>query len=320
VILYILGLLGGIIGLAWGADRFVDGASSLAGRLGISPLFIGLTLVSLGTSLPELLVTLTATLNDLPDVAVGNVVGSNISNIALILGITAIVRPLTIHSRLLIREYPLLLLISGAFWLTAVGGQINRVEGLGLIAGLVLFLVWMGRSVKKESSDPMVTEAAQETEGHIVTVPGSLTAVMTGMVALIVGSRLLVWGGVGIAHAFGVPELVIGLSLVALGTSLPELATTLAGALKGEHDIAVGNIIGSNIFNCLAIVGIPAAIRPMAVNHTAMVRDFPVMIALTLALGPIFYPFGRSENGVVNRFEGLLLLAAYVIYIFYIFS
>jgi cation:H+ antiporter len=318
--LYILGLLGGIIGLAWGADRFVDGASSLAGRLGISPLFIGLTLVSLGTSLPELLVTLTATLNDLPDVAVGNVVGSNISNIALILGITAIVRPLTIHSRLLVREFPLLLVISGSFWLAAVGGQINRIEGLGLITGLVLFLVWMGRSVKKESSDPMVTEAAQVTEGHIVTVPGSLTAVMTGMVALVVGSRLLVWGGVGIAHAFGVPELVIGLSLVALGTSLPELATTMAGALKGEHDIAVGNIIGSNIFNCLAIVGIPAAIRPMAVNHTAMVRDFPVMMVLTLALGPIFYPFGRSENGVVNRFEGLLLLSAYVIYMFYIFS
>ena len=318
--LYILGLLGGIIGLAWGADRFVDGASSLAGRLGISPLLIGLTLVSLGTSLPELLVTLTATLSDLPDIAVGNVVGSNISNIALILGITAIVKPLTIHSRLLVRELPLLLIISGIFWLTAASGQITRFEGLVLIAGFVLFLVWVGRSAKKESSDPMLTEAAQMAEGHHGALTGSLTAVVTGVVSLIVGSRLLVWGGVGIAHAFGVPELVIGLSLVALGTSLPELATTLAGALKGEDDIAVGNIIGSNIFNCLAIVGIPAVIRPMTVHNTAVVRDFPVMMLLTLALLPIFYPFRRSGNGVVNRFEGFLLLAAYIIYIFYIFS
>jgi cation:H+ antiporter len=318
--LYILGLLGGIIGLAWGADRFVDGASSLAGRLGISPLLIGLTLVSLGTSLPELLVTLTATLSDLPDIAVGNVVGSNISNIALILGITAIVKPLTIHSRLLVRELPLLLIISGGFWLTAASGQITRFEGLVLIAGFVLFLVWVGRSAKKESSDPMLTEAAQMAEEHHGALTGSLTAVVTGVVSLIVGSRLLVWGGVGIAHAFGVPELVIGLSLVALGTSLPELATTLAGALKGEDDIAVGNIIGSNIFNCLAIVGIPAVIRPIMVHKTAVVRDFPVMMVLTLALLPIFYPFRRSGNGVVNRFEGFLLLAAYLIYIFYIFS
>jgi cation:H+ antiporter len=318
--LYILGLLGGIIGLAWGADRFVDGASSLAGRLGISPLLIGLTLVSLGTSLPELLVTLTATLSDLPDIAVGNVVGSNISNIALILGITAIVKPLTIHSRLLVRELPLLLIISGGFWLTAASGQITRFEGLVLIAGFVLFLVWVGRSAKKESSDPMLTEAAQMAEEHHGALTGSLTAVVTGVVSLIVGSRLLVWGGVGIAHAFGVPELVIGLSLVALGTSLPELATTLAGALKGEDDIAVGNIIGSNIFNCLAIVGIPAVIRPMTVHNTAVVRDFPVMMLLTLALLPIFYPFRRSGNGVVTRFEGFLLLAAYIIYIFYIFS
>jgi cation:H+ antiporter len=315
-----LGLLGGIIGLAWGADRFVDGASSLAGRLGISPLFIGLTLVSLGTSLPELLVTLTATLKNLPDVAIGNVVGSNISNIALILGITAIVRPLTIHSRLLAREYPLLLMISGGFWLTAASGQISRFEGLVLITGFVLFLVWVGRSAKKESSDPMLTEAAQMAEGHHEALTGSLTAVVTGVLSLIVGSRLLVWGGVGIAHAFGVPELVIGLSLVALGTSLPELATTLAGALKGEDDIAVGNIIGSNIFNCLAIVGIPAVIRPIMVHKTAVVRDFPVMMVLTLALWPIFHPFGRSGKGVVNRFEGFLLLAAYLIYIFYIFS
>lgn len=319
MILYILGLLGGIVGLAWGADRFVDGASSLAKRLGISPLFIGLTLVSLGTSLPELLVTLTATLSDLPDVAVGNVVGSNISNIALILGTTAIVRPLTIHSRLLVTEFPLLLLISGSFWLAAFGGQINRLEGLGLIIGLVLFLLWMARSAKKESSDPMVSEAVQLTEGRIETVSGSLAAVLTGMIALVVGSRLLVWGGVGVAHAFGIPELVIGLSLVALGTSLPELATTLAGALKGEDDIAVGNIIGSNIFNCLAIVGVPATIKPMIVHETAMARDFPVMMALTLLLGPIFYPFNRSGVGVVNRLEGLLLLTAYFTYILYIF-
>ncbi len=320
MILFTLGLLAGVIGLAWGADRFVDGASSLAGRLGISPLIIGLTLVSLGTSLPELLVTLTATLKNLPDVAVGNVVGSNISNIALILGTTALVRPLTIHSRLLVRELPLLLIISGAFWFTAASGQISRLEGLALIAGLVLFLVWVGRSARMDSSDPVLTEAAQMVEEHHGTTTNSLTAVVTGVVALIVGSRLLVWGGVGIAHAYGVPELVIGLSLVALGTSLPELATTMAGAIKGEDDIAVGNIIGSNIFNCLAIVGIPATIRPMMVHSTALVRDFPVMMLLTLALWPIFYPFGRSGNGVVNRFEGLLLLTAYVIYMFYIFS
>ncbi|MDF1535710.1 MAG: calcium/sodium antiporter [bacterium] len=317
---YTMGLLGGIIGLAWGADRFVDGASSLAARLGISPLFIGLTLVSLGTSLPELLVTLTATLSDLPDVAVGNVVGSNISNIALILGTTALVRPLAIHSRLLARELPLLIIISGGFWLTAASGEINRFEGLVLITGLMLFLVWMGRSAKTDSSDPVFTEAAQMVEGYHGTSTGSLTAVVAGVVALIAGSRLLVWGGVGIAHAFGVPELVIGLSLVALGTSLPELATTMAGAMKGEDDIAVGNIVGSNIFNCLAIIGIPAAIHPMTVHKTALVRDFPVMMVLTLALWPIFYPFGRSGNGVVNRFEGFLLLAAYIIYISYLFS
>lgn len=317
--LFFLAAAAGVVGLVFGADRFVSGAGALAQNLKVSPLIIGLTVVSMGTSFPELMVTVTASLTGHPDMALGNVLGSNISNIGLILGLTALVRPIKIHSYFLRREYPLLLFITGMVWLMSLNGVISRLDGVLLVSGLAAFLLWTAKTALQQAKTSYLPlDAAPLQQVPSLSLRSSMLRLSLGLLMLLLGSRLLVWGGVGVARVFGIDELIIGLTLVAIGTSLPELATTLAGCIKKEDDIAVGNVVGSNIFNTLGILGIPAIIQPLPAAAGVLHRDFPVMFLATVALWPICRSW-KGGRGRVNRREGLGLLAGYLFYICILF-
>jgi len=315
MVLYLTFVVLGTAALVWGADRFVDGAAALARRLGVSPIIIGLTVVSFGTSLPELLVSVSATVMGHPDVAVGNVVGSNIANIGLILGTASLFRPLMVHGSIVRREYPLLIGVSVMAWLMARDGTFSRFEGILLVAGLALYVAWMTVTAKQGAPEVLLQEAsrADADPGKALPPAKPVLYLIAGLIALIAGSRFLVWGGVALARTFGVSELVIGLTLVAVGTSLPELATSVAGAIKKQDDIAVGNVVGSNLFNTLAILGIPSLLRPLQVSTEAYHRDFPVMLFATLVLWPVCRSW-RGRPGRVNRLEGGALVAGYLVY------
>jgi cation:H+ antiporter len=304
--------LAGFALLVWGAERFVMGAASTARLLGVSPLLIGLTIVGFGTSAPEILVSLMASLNDNPGLAVGNAIGSNITNIALILGATALLVPLSIHSGTVHRELPILLVTSVIAWLLLVDGQLDFADGLILLGGLVFMLTWViWLGLHTRDKDPIEEEYAAEIPTDM-SLGRSLFWLLFGIVILVASSRLLVWGAVGIAEAFGVSDLVIGLTIVALGTSLPELAASIASAMKNEPDIAIGNVIGSNMFNLLAVLGIPGLIRPDTVDAAVLSRDMPMMLGLTVAL--LLMAWGFRGEGRINRLEGGVLLACYIGY------
>lgn len=309
----IIAIIGGFALLVWGADRFVNGAAATAANLGISPLLIGLTIVGFGTSAPEILVSGMAAWNGNPALAIGNGIGSNITNIALILGITALIVPLQVHSGTLRRELPMLLVTSLIVYSLFLDKSLDFSDGLILLLGLILMLGWtiyLGLNSRK--SDPMADEYKAEIPTDMSTI-AALLWLLTGIIILLISSRILVWGAVGIATQLGISDLIIGLTIVALGTSLPELAASVASALKNEHDIAIGNVIGSNMFNLLAVLGIPGIIRPGPVDDVVVTRDFPIMIGLTLAL--IIMAAGwRSASGQINRFEAALLLAIYACY------
>jgi len=312
--LELLAITGGFVLLTWSADRFVIGAAAIAWNLNIPPLIIGLTIVSLGTSAPEILVSGMAALQGNTGLAIGNAIGSNIINIGLVLGITALVTPLAVHSRVLSRELPVLLAIMAIVWLLLLDGTLGRFDGVLLLCGMVLMLAWMTAvGIKsKGSREPMNAEYAEE----IQTSMGMGRAVfwlVIGMGLLLLSSRLLIWGAVSVAHQFGVSDLVIGLTIVALGTSLPELAASLAGAIKNEHDIVIGNIIGSNIFNLLAVLGLPGVIRPGPIDAAVMERDYIAMVILTVVLFAMAYGF-RGGVRRISRIEGGALLLIYIVY------
>jgi len=302
----------GLLILVWGADRFVMGAASLARNLGVSPLLIGLTIVGLGTSAPEILVSAMAAMQGNPGLAVGNAVGSNIANIGLILGVSALAAPLVVKSGVLRREYPLLLLVSFGVYLLLIDGHLGLLDGILMLAGLaatLLTLIHLGR--QRAETDPLEQEFSDEIRTDLST-PAAILWFMVGLVLLLVASRMLVWGAVSIATTFGVSDLVIGLTIVAIGTSLPELAASLASNLKGEDDIAVGNVIGSNIFNMLAVLSLPGLFAPTTIEESVLTRDFPLMLGLTIAL--FVLGRGRKGNGHINRLEGSLLLACFIAY------
>jgi cation:H+ antiporter len=309
----LVAIAGGFVLLTWSADRFVVGASALAFNLNVSPLIIGLTIVSMGTSAPEILVSAVASLQGNGGLAIGNALGSNIFNIALILGVTALIMPLNVHSSIVRREMPLLMGVTLLALLLLLDGTLGRIDGCILLSGMALMLVWMTRIGMKEKSshDPMEEEFADEVPtGMSMAMAGFWTLV--GALCLLVSSKLLVWGAVAVAHAMGISDLVIGLTIVALGTSLPELAASVMSAFKNEHDIAIGNIIGSNIFNLLAVLGLPGLLNPGPVAAIVLTRDYPVMAGLTLAL--FFMAFGFRGPGRINRLEGALLVTALVAY------
>jgi len=303
-------ILAGFALLAWSADRFVVGASAIAYNLKVSPLIIGLTIVGLGTSAPEMLVSLVASWQGNSGLAVGNALGSNIINTGLILGITAMVIPLKVHSSIIKRELPVLLLVMVIALLLLLDGTLGRLDGMILLTGMALVVIWLIRVGLKQTTpeDPMGGEFADEMPMDMG-MGRALFWLIVGALCLLGSSRLLVWGAVSVAESMGISDLVIGLTVVALGTSLPELAASVMSALKNEHDIALGNVIGSNIFNLLVVLGLPGLINPGAIDAEVLTRDFPVMIGLTLALFVMAYGF--RGPGRVNRFEGALLVAGF---------
>jgi cation:H+ antiporter len=309
---YSVATLVGFVLLMWGADRFVLGAASTARNLGLSPLLIGLTLVGMATSGPEIFVSVTASLAGDPALAAGNAIGSNIANIGLVLGMTALIKPISVRSVTLRREMPALLAVTLITTMVFLNLRLGRLEGALLITTLVLVLYWLVvLGSRSGADDPIALDYAAEIPEHIPMrqALGWLTA---GLVVLLSGSNLLVWGAQNLAIEFGVTELVIGLTVVAIGTSLPELAVSIVSALKGEHDMAIGNIIGSNLFNSLAVIGIAGLIHPAVFDRELLTAHLPVMIGLTLVLFLMTYNFGGNSR--IRRPEGAFLLVSFLAY------
>ena len=313
-----LAILAGLALLVWSADRFVEGSAATAGHFGMPPLLIGMVVVGFGTSAPEMVVSALAASQGNPGLALGNAYGSNITNIALILGITAVIAPIAVHSQVMRKELPILALVTlAAAWLL-FDGELSRLDAAGLLVLFALLLGWSIWSGMRKTDDAFATEMDAELAAHPMPIRKAMLWLVVGLVLLIISSRILVWGAVDLATRFGVSDLVIGLTIVAIGTSLPELASSIIAARKGEHDLALGNILGSNLFNTLAVVGIAGSIAPMAVANEVLIRDIPVMVGLTLALFVLGYGF--RGPGRINRVEGAGLLAVFVGYTAYLLS
>ena len=314
MILYLAAIIAGFAILVWSADKFVEGAASTAKHLGMPSLLIGILIVGFGTSAPEMVVSAIAAMEGNPALALGNALGSNIVNIALILGITAIVAPITVNSKIVKKEIPLLLLIVLASGYLLLDNSLTLGEGIVLISGFFTLIAWSIVSAFRGRGDTLEAEMDSELIEHEMTLKAGIIWLIIGLVLLIASSRLLVWGAVGVAHEFGVSDLIIGLTIVALGTSLPELAASVIAARKGEHDIAIGNVVGSNMFNILAVIGIATIIAPMnGIPVEVLNRDWIVMFVLTIALLVMAYGF-RNKEGKITRFEGMILVVCYIAY------
>ncbi len=309
--LSIFAVLIGLGLLIWSADRFVEGASATANQLGVSTLIIGITIIGFGTSAPEILISIFASLDNTPDLAIGNALGSNIANIALILGVTALLVPLPIASNLLKKEFPILLGATAIVAYCLMDAKLSFIEGIVLLIVLASSLIYFIKSSKKD--DPLNQEFADEIPQDM-TLKQAIMWLFIGLFVLVLSSKLLVWGAVNIATMLGVPDLIIGLTIVALGTSLPELAASIAGAKKGEPDLAIGNVIGSNLFNSLAVIAIPGLIlSDFTIAETALTRDLPVMIGFTVILY-LMAKFPTTRDSVITRTKGVFLLTGFVAY------
>jgi len=305
-------LVVGLVLLVWSADRFVEVSAAVARHLGMPPLLIGMVVVGFGTSAPELTVSVLATIGGNSGIALGNAYGSNIANIALILGLTALISPITVHSRVVRRELPILIVVTAMAAWQLRDGLLSGIDAwllLAVFAGLMIWTIYEGVT---ERGDVLGAEMVQELDAHRMPVGRAVFWLAAGLVVLVASSRLLVWGAVTIAQSLGVSDLIIGLTVVAVGTSLPELASSLMAARKGEHDIALGNILGSNLFNTLAVVGVAGAIHPLEVAPDVLSRDIPVMAFLTIALFAMSYGF--RAPGRIDRLKGGLLMAGYLAY------
>jgi len=312
----ILEISAGLILLIIGADRFVHGAAATARNLGIAPLLIGLTIVAFATSAPEILVSIIAALRGEPDLAVGNAIGSNIANIGMVVGVTAMIRPIELTSATLRREMPALLAVSLLTVSLFLDSYLSRVDGYVLLTGLVIVMVWLTRlGLRSAANDPIKSDfEAEIPEG--VSMIMAIIWLTAGIGMLLFGAELLVRGAVDMARALGVSEVVIGVTLVAVATSLPELAVTLVSAIKGEYGLAIGNIVGSNIFNLLAVVGIASVIEPSQLPPSVLTLHIFVMVAFTLVIFAMTYDY--DGKGKISRFEGLSLAGAYIAYIAYV--
>ncbi len=325
--LAILAIIVGIAVLVWSADKFVDGSAAIARYLGLSPLLIGMVIVGFGTSAPEMVVSAFSALEGNPGIALGNAYGSNIANIALILGLSAVLNPIKVNSQVIRKELPILTGVTAlAIW-QVCDGHLGRTDALVLLvvfAGLMILAVTQARRQQQQLQNPQVNpdallkEMEQELEADHMSPKKATFWIVVGLILVIASSRLLVWAAVEVAHAFGVSDLIIGLTIVAVGTSLPELASSVAAARKGEHDIALGNILGSNLFNTLVVVGIAGMIKPMDVMPEICSRDMVVMAALTVSLFAMGYGFRGPGTGRINRFEGGVLLASFFSYVAYL--
>ncbi|PFG55234.1 cation:H+ antiporter [Vibrio sp. ES.051] len=310
-------LIVGLVLLVWSADKLVFGSAAIARNVGISPLVIGMTILAMGSSAPEMMVSATAAWDGKTDTAVGNVLGSNIANIALILGITALIKPLSINSAVIRRELPLMIAV------TLLAGALLWNSHLGFYEGVLLFVLFgaflfamlqISRKEQKAGDAFLDNQASEIPQG--VSNPKAIMWVVIGLILLPLAANILVDNAVIIAKFFGMSDLVIGLTIIAIGTSLPELAASLAGVLKGEDDMAVGNIIGSNVFNILAVMGIPGVINPSVLSEYAMGRDFWVMLGVSLLL--VAMCLGKSR--CINRIEGAILFVCFLGYQVYLFA
>ena len=311
MILEIGAVLAGLVLLVWSADQFVVGAAATARHLGMSPLLVGLTIVSIGTSAPEMFVSAMAALDNAGNLAIGNAIGSNITNIGLVLGITALIAPIPIQKGMMKKELPLLLVVSAIGGLVLLDLSLNLMDSMILLAAFLISMFILFR-FQGDSGEPSMDEEEAEAIEHTGTGK-ALVLLVAGLAVLMISSKLLVWGATGIAQTLGVSDLVIGLTIVAIGTSLPELAASVASALKGHHDIAIGNVIGSNLFNLLIVMPVPGLITVTAVEPAAFNRDYMVMMGLTTAL--ILLIMLNFRNGRVGRFSGVLLTGSYVAYL-----
>lgn len=316
MLLPILAVIAGLIVLVWSADQFVDGAAGTAGHFGMPPLLIGMVIVGFGTSAPEMVVSALAASQGNPGIALGNAYGSNITNIALILGLTALISPIAVHSQVLRKELPILIALAALAAYQLWDGHVSRTDAWILLGLFACLMGWTIRQGLRNKTDVLGSEVAEELAAHPVALSKSVWQLILGLVLLVASSRLLVWGAVEIAQGLGVSDIIIGLTIIAIGTSLPELASSLAATRKGEHDIALGNVLGSNIFNTLAVVGIAGAIHPMSVGPEVLSRDLLVMAALTLLL--FVFCYGFRGPGRINRLEGLVLLYCYIGYMVYL--
>jgi cation:H+ antiporter len=311
ILLPFLALFAGILGLLWGADRFVAGSASAARYLGISPMVIGLTVVSVGTSAPEIIVSINAALREAGQLAVGNALGSNLANIGLVLGITALVAPIPVNKQLLREESPVLILITALAGLCLYNGFLGRGESIGL-ALLVIPLLILVVKYKKKHPSPDLTDDSEA----LPELPISQAALWfaVGLAVLLGSAEITVWGAKSIAAYAGISELIIGLTVVAIGTSLPELAASVISALRGHHDIALGNIFGSNLFNLMLVMTSAGAIAPIALGAEVFYRDFLAMAAMTLLMVVLAAIALRSRAGRISKAMGLLLLVGYGYY------
>ena len=311
-------VIAGLVLLIWGADRFVHGAAATARNLGVAPLMIGLTVVAFATSAPEILVSVVAALQGEPGLAFGNAIGSNIVNIGLVLGMTAMIRPIRLESATLRREMPALLAVSLLTVSLFLDTFLSRIDGIVMLTGLVIVMVWLARlGLRSSANDPIAMDYEAEIPTD-VSMKMAVVWLIVGLGTLLVGAELLVDGAIGIAKLLGVSEVVIGITIVAFGTSLPELAVSLASALKGEYGLAIGNIVGSNIFNLLAVIGVAATIEPAALAPSVLSLHIFVMVAFTLVLFAMTYDYdGKAQ---LSRLEGLALLIAFLAYDGYVIA
>ncbi len=313
-----LAIFFGLALLVWSADLFVEGSAATARHFGMPPLLIGMVIVGFGTSAPEMVVSALAASQGNPGIALGNAYGSNIINIGLILGLTAIISPIAVHSQILRKELPLLLVITALAGYQIWDGELSRFDALVLLVIFGALMAWTIRQGLRQRADALGAEIEQELVEHALPIKRAVFRLVLGLLLLIASSRILVWGAVAIAHGFGVSDLLIGLTIVAIGTSLPELAASIIATRKGEHDIALGNILGSNFFNTLTVVGIAGMIHPMAVAPEVFSRDVFFMALLTVSL--FVFGYGFRGPGRINRLEGTVLLASYIGYTVYLIT
>ena len=314
-----MAIIAGLIGLVWGADRFVIGAASAAKNFGISPMVIGLTIVSVGTSAPEIIVSINAALEGSCALAVGNALGSNLANIGLVLGVTALIAPLPAQRHLVFQEGPVLLFVTALVGYCLYNQTLGRIESLVMLA-LIPLLLWATVKYKTQHPNP-----EEEAEAENIASTSNIAAAMwfiVGLLVMLLSSKILVWGGITTAAEMGISELVIGLTVVAIGTSLPELAASVTSALRGHHDIAIGNIFGSNLFNFLAVMPIAGVISPLQLDSAVFYRDYLSVTALTLLLlGSIAVHYFRQRKHEdktatvhLSRKFGSVMLLLYVLY------
>ncbi len=315
MLIFTVAVILGFIILIWSADQFVDGAASLAQHWGVSPLIIGMLIIGLGTSAPEMLVAASAALQGNAELGIGNAIGSNITNITLVLGATALIVTLPIHSNILKKELPLVLIAGLVSWYLLSDGEFSRLDGAILLSGLFATIAWMIYTSKKVGSedDPLLAEVAEEIPPEMP-FKKALLWMVAGLLLLMLSSKMLVWGASGIATSLGISDLIIGLTIVAIGTSLPELAATISSARKGETDLAIGNIVGSNLFNTLGVLAIPALIAPSTVSDPVLSRDMPIMIALTVLL--IIFGIGcyKAARYRIVFWNGAIFLGLFIAY------